>query len=301
MERALVTGASGFIGRHLRRALRDLGVEVHCTTRRRPTTAVEATERWWEVDLGNRDAVAATLESSRPDVVFHLAGEVTGARGREALWPTFRGNLLATVTLLDALGDGGDTGVVIASSMEEPALGDGASPGSPYAASKVAATAYTRMFAQLYDTPAILTRIFLVYGPDESNESHLIPSTILSLLDGAAPAIGSGRRRIDWIYVDDVVAGLIAAAGATAEHRGQSLDLGSGTRTSIRSTVELLSSLVDRTIEPRFGALPDRPFDHERIADVATTTAALGWKPAVDLEEGLTRTVDWYRRQRAAG
>ena len=297
MKKALVTGASGFIGRHLRRALVDRNVEVHCTSRERRND-VGSAENWLEVDLCDRRAVAAALAEVGPDVVFHLAGEVTGSRERAAVWPTFRGNLIATLTLLDALAEQGEIGVVVASSMEEPALDDRASPGSPYAASKVAATAYARMFAQLYETPAVLARIFLVYGPDESNASHLIPSTIRSLLDGEAPAIGSGRRRIDWIYVDDVVAGLVAAAEATATHRGESFDLGSGTQTSIRSTVEMLTDLVDPTIQPRFGALPDRPFDHERVADVARTTATLGWEPVVGLEDGLARTVDWYRRHR---
>ena len=252
--------------------------------------------RWWEIDLRDREAVTGTLAKVEADVVFHLAGEVTGSREREAIWPTFHGNLVATVTLLDAVAEIGGIGVVVASSMEEPSLGDASAPGSPYGASKVAATAYARTFARLYDTPALLARIFLVYGPDETNASHLIPSTILSLLDGKAPAIGSGRRRIDWIYIDDVVAGLLAAARMTETHRGESFDLGSGTRASIRETVEMLTTLVDPAISARFGALPERPFDHERVADVAATTAALGWKPVVSLEEGLARTVDWYRR-----
>ncbi len=98
----------------------------------------------------------------------------------------------------------------------------------------------------------------------------------------------------DWIYVDDVIQGFLAAAQAP-NLEGAEIDLGSGQVVSVRSLVNHLVNLTGSTLHPTFGALPDRPLEYGRAADVAGTLAKLQWRPTTPLLDGLQRTIDWYR------
>jgi UDP-glucose 4-epimerase len=102
--------------------------------------------------------------------------------------------------------------------------------------------------------------------------------------------IASPDRKVDWIYVEDVVRGLLAVAAAPGLE-GKSIDLGSGSLVEIRELVDHLHRLIRPQNAPEFGALPKRPFEQERCADVASTHALTGWRPAISLAEGLSRTV----------
>jgi UDP-glucose 4-epimerase len=146
----------------------------------------------------------------------------------------------------------------------------------------------------LYGTDAVWLRIFMVYGPDQPDARKLVPYVTRSLLSGTPPVLSSGTRPVDWVYVDDVVDALLAAAAA--EHvGGRTLDVGSGRLVPIRQVVEMIARLVDVRIPARFGALPDRPLEQVQVADVDSTMECLGWRARTSLEEGLRRTVDWYR------
>ena len=134
----------------------------------------------------------------------------------------------------------------------------------------------------------------MVYGPGQQDETKLVPYVIRCLLQGKVPEITRGTHRIDWIFVDDVVSGFIRMA-ITPDVDGKSVDLGSGTLITIRELVDKICALMGTAIVPAYGALPDRPLEPLRIANVAESQRALGWSPTVGLAEGLRRTIDWYR------
>ena len=295
-RRVLVTGATGFLGAHLCRALGERGAAVHAVSRRPPIHRGDDGPRWQAADLGDGGAggattVTAVFDRARPDVVFHLTSHGVGAPDLEHVLPTLHGDLVPTVNVLTAATQCGAR-VVLAASLEEP-LTTRAVPPSPYAAAKWAGTGYARMFHALYDTKVVITRPFMTYGPGQ-RAHKVIPQTILSLLRQQAPRLGSGRRMVDWVYVDDVVRGLLLAA-AQPGVEGAELDLGSGRLVSVRDVIERLVRLTGSSAKPAFGALPDRPFEVERAAEVHATYARLGWTAEVSLDEGLRRTVDWYR------
>lgn len=288
--RALVTGATGFIGSHLVRRLRSLGADVHAVSRRQVAVADGVT--WHAADLADADATAELIRSSAPDLVFHLASAVTGAREVKLVRPVLDANLGAAVNLLTAVADAPGTRLVLAGSVEEP-RGAEPVPSSPYAAAKSAATGYARMFHELWGVPVTVLRVAMVYGPAQPDTTKLVPYVTLALLRGQQPELSSGTRLVDWVYVDDVVDAFLAAA-VTERAAGQVLDIGSGVQVSIRDTIELLAGIVGGAARPRFGAIADRPLDHAQVADPAPAGDLLNWHPTTTLADGLRHTVDWY-------
>jgi nucleoside-diphosphate-sugar epimerase len=294
---ALVTGGLGFIGGALCERLRAAGATVHTASRREAPPGALNTH--WRLDLSDADAVATLVRDARPDYVFHLASHVMGAPDLQHVLPAFRGNLQSTVNLLTELAAVGCTRFVTTGSLVEPQADARGIPSSPYAAAKWASSDYVRMFHAVYGFPAAIARVFMVYGPGQQDLTKLVPYVIQSLLRGEDAKITSGARLIDWIYVDDVVDGLIRLAiGAGVD--GASVDLGSGAAITIREIVEKIYALMTAARTPAFGALSDRPLEPFRIANVAESKRLIGWSPQVALNTGLQRTVEWYR-ERFAG
>lgn len=287
-SRVLVTGATGFIGAHLVRRLRWLGAEVHAVSRQ-PQEG--GSRSWHTVDLGDPEATAQVIRSTCPDIVFHLASAVTGVRDVKLVRPTLQSNLTSAVNVLTAV-VGSQTRVVLAGSIEEPNEAEPV-PQSPYAVAKWAATGYARMFHQLWNIPVTVLRLSMVYGPGQPDTEKLLPYVTLSLLRGENPEVSSGRRLVDWVYVDDVVDAFILAARADRAD-GQVIDIGSGAQTSIRDIVELVQETVGGRAQPQFGAIADRPLDRPGLADTKAAAELLGWIATTPLEVGIKRTVAWY-------
>jgi UDP-glucose 4-epimerase len=290
--RVLVTGAAGFIGIRLCQALRRYGAEVHGVSRH---PMHEGGLHWWQADLAEPNAVNQIMSEVRPDLVYHLASHVSGRRDVDNVLPTLRNNLVSAVNVLTAACENSGPRVLIAGSMEEADAEDiDQTPASPYSAAKTACSAYGRMFHKLYGLQVVNLRTFMVYGPGQRDELKLIPYVTRSLQRGEAPQLSSGTRPVDWIYVDDVVNGYLAGAVAPRAD-GTPIAIGSGQLVTIRSVVEELVELTGSTAQPHFGALPDRPMEHVRCADVERTRQAIGWEPTVPLRTGLARTVEWLQ------
>lgn len=297
----LVTGASGFLGAHLVRALLAAGCRVDAVSRRQQLSGVPNL-RWWQADLAVAGESERLLAGARPEIVFHLASLVTGRRELDVVLPAFQANLESTVRLLAAASTapaGTCRRIVLAGTMEEPERNSIEAPGSPYAVAKAAATLYARFFQSLYGTPVVTARIFMIYGPGQVDHTKVVPYSILSALRGEAPRLTSGTRPVDWIYVDDVVAGLLAAA-AVAGIEGESFDLGSGDLVTVRQMVEKICHALAAP-PPEIGALADRPLEGVRRANIGKSYSRLGWRPAVGLEEGLHRTIVGLRGEIASG
>jgi UDP-glucose 4-epimerase len=282
----VVTGAAGFIGSALRRLLIADGFVVHAISRS-PRAASHEAETWWQLDVREPGSLDALVREVEPTVVFHLAGETSAARDLALVEPTFEANAVSTVNVLNAVAAGSpETRVVVAGSLEE-----GAS--SPYALSKATARTYGRLFHELYGTRVVHLRIFMTYGPEQLATRKLVPYVILALLAGEPAQISSGRRLVDWIYVDDVAAAFHAAGSAPAEADGQTFDVGSGELASVREVAEEIRKIVGSG-ELHLGAEPDRPREQEPVADPEPAAQTLGWRATTPLAEGLRRTVEWY-------
>ena len=299
-RRYLVTGASGFIGRATCKFLLGKGARVSGVSR---STLDLQHENWehFQADLTKAPDVDAVFERARPEFVIHLASCVTGARGIEWVGPTLGANLLAAVNVLTAASKSKVSKTVLAGSLEEPDVDEEIQiPSSPYAASKWCASGYARMYNALYGLPVAVARIFMVYGPGQADIKKLIPYVCLSALQGKTPKLMSGKRLVDWIYVDDVVDGLIRMT-VTGPVDGSYVDLGSGELVATGEVAAILCRAVDAGLQPQLGAVPEREMEQIRQADVEHSRELLDWHPSVVLKDGLVRTLAWYRDSEEAG
>ena len=235
------------------------------------------------------------MDNASPDYVMHLASCVTGKREIEWIRETLAGNLQTAVNILVAAEAAGVAKTVLAGSLEEPDAAESAPiASSPYAVSKWCASAYARTMHALYGTRSVTARIFMVYGPGQQDLRKLVPYVCLSAARSEAPELMSGGREVDWIFVDDVVDGLIKLAFGGPDN-GDYVDIGSGDLTTTGAIAEKICSLAGTGVTPILGAVPDRAMEQVRRADVAATRRALEWQPAISIDDGLLRTFEWYR------
>jgi UDP-glucose 4-epimerase len=290
---ALVTGGAGFIGSHLCKRLAAAGLSVHSASRREHPG--EPYAKHWKVDLSDFESVNDLVTRIRPDYVFHLASHVMGSPDMKHVLPTFQGNLQTTVNLLTAVAQVGCKRFITTGSFVEPSNeGGDVMPSSPYAAAKWSSTAYCKLFREFYKVPVATARVFMVYGPGQQDSTKLVPYTIQSLLKGEPPQISSGRRLLDWVYVEDVAEGLLRLALAP-NAEGQTVDIGSGALIATSDLVTKICRIAGNGVQPLLGALPDRPMEPSSIADVAASRRLIDWSPSVSLDEGLRRTFESYR------
>ncbi len=289
----LVTGATGFIGAHLCRRLKQQGARVHAVSRH---VVDNTTYQWHQAELANSEQVDSLFGQIKPHYVFHLASLVKGARDEALVMPMCEANLLSTLHILSAATKMEQCRLILTGSLEEPEGQISSSvPSSPYAAAKSAASAYARMYRELYGLSVVTARLFMVYGPDQKDDKKLIPYVIKSLLKNEQPNLMSGQRQVDWVYVDDVVNGYIAIA-SQKEVMDHDVDIGSGELHTVQAVVEMLTTIIQPSTHPQFGSMPDRPMERIRVANISRTQALTGWCPQYSLYSGLEKTVQWYAK-----
>lgn len=302
-ERALVTGAAGFVGAALCRRLLGYGHEVTALVRPGRAEAPRLQDlrgdlRVAEADLLDAEAVATTLQKVRPDIVYHLAA--AGVVDRRDDRAVLRGNVEGTYNLAAALLATPARRLVHVASCFE--YGEGAAmaedhplrPTTVYGAAKAGAHLLLHSLRRSHGLPVISLRLFTPYGP-WMPPATLIASTIRRALAGETIATTEGRQQRDFVYIDDVADGIAAAATAPLTDI-ETINLASGAGTPIREVVETILRLVGGTARAEFGALPYR--DGEmwvQSGDRAQAETHLNWTPRVGLEDGLARTVDWFR------
>lgn len=314
MRRALVTGGRGFVGAWLCRALLERGVEVvsldRRTPRERPSTlaligaegeVAEATG-----SLLDRDLLERTLADHDVDAVFHLAAETIVGTVRDDPAGAFETNVRGTWTLLEACRRHGVDRVVFASS--DKAYGSHAAlpyredfalqPTAPYEASKAAADLIARSYWPSYGLPIAVTRFANIYGGGDLNFSRLVPEAVCAALDGRSPVLRSDGSPIrDLLHVEDAAAAYLAIADhlGDAPVRGEAFNAGGERPYSVLEIVATITSLAGTGVEPevRGTGNPDGEIDRQYV-DASKLRDRCGWEPAVGLEDGLRRTLDWY-------
>ncbi|HET8627695.1 MAG TPA: SDR family oxidoreductase [Thermomicrobiales bacterium] len=305
----LVTGGAGFIGANLVEELLRRGARVRvldnlATGRAENLAPFRGDVEFIEGDL--RDPACVRRAVAGVEIVLHQAALPSVPRSVADPLTSNEVNVTGTVQLLVAARDAGVRRVVAASSSSvygnSPTLPKvetmPTEPLSPYAVSKLATERYCQAFTQVYGLPTIALRYFNVFGPRQdptSQYSAVIPKFIALLLRGESPLIhGDGRQSRDFTYVDNVVAANLLAAEAPPEVSGY-FNVACGDRVSLLDLVARLNALLGTAIPARHG--PPRPGDvRDSQADIGTIRRLLGYEPVVGFDEGLARTLAYFRR-----
>jgi CDP-glucose 4,6-dehydratase len=310
-DRVLITGGSGFIGSALTRALIGEGHEVHVLTRdpERADRLADIRDRCvaHRADLLDPDAVRVAVRSADPDVVYHLAaaGVVDPAGGPA---DSVRTGVLGTANLLDALegcrlrvlvhaGSGAEYGNCPGAVAEDAPL----RPETDYAVAKAAA-ARLCLAQGGRGWPVVVVRIFAAYGPGEA-PGRLLPYVMDCCRRGEPIRVSAGLQRRDWVYVDDVV-DLLRAAARTPAACGRVLHAATGCGHTVREAVEAVLEAAGHPTSVIYGTRPPRPGEPDvYLAAVDRTQALTGWRPRYDLRTGVLRTWEAFnsRARMASG
>ncbi len=308
--KVLVTGGAGFIGSHLAVALVRAGHSVRVIDNFASGKRSNLREVRDEVELLRGDCAdprAAARAVAGVEAILHEAAIPSVARSVEQPVPSHRANATATLTMLTAARDAGVRRFVYASSSSvygdapEPAKHERLAPRplSPYAVDKLAGEHFLRVFAGLYGLETVALRYFNVFGPRQdpgSPYSGVISLFTTALLEGRTPVIyGDGRQSRDFTYVENVVAANLQALAAQGL-RGQAVNVATGRAVTLTELLAALGQLTGQ--RARAERRPARAGDirHSR-ADVRAARRLLGFEPHVGFEDGLARTVAWYREK----
>jgi nucleoside-diphosphate-sugar epimerase len=309
MARYLVTGGAGFIGSHLAEELVRRGHTVRVadnliTGKRSNLDHVTGVE-FLEGDLAELPFAQRAVDGM--EYVLHQAAIPSVPRSVKDPIASHRANVDATVNVLVAARDARITRLVFASSSSSygntPTLPKREdmppNPLSPYALQKVVGEQYLQMFTRLYGLETVSIRYFNVFGPRQdpgSPYSGVISVFATALLEKRSPKIyGDGEQTRDFTYVANVVDGVLRACEAK-EASGEIINAATGGRISLNQLFQTMKTLVGGTVEPTY-AEPRAGDVRDSQADISKARRILGYEPTVSFEEGLRRTVEWYRSE----
>jgi len=303
-RRVLVTGGGGFIGSHLAKKLVQMGAEVYVLARHRSMINNIRLKDVWErikilnADIRNIDSLNF-VKKFEPEIIFHLAAYHHVGNSFTHFSEALETNGLGTANLIESL-DNYDrfiytsTSEVYGLQASVPFREDMTPhPISPYAIGKYAGELYCLMKYHM-GYPITVLRPFNVYGPYQSKEA-IIPEIILDCIEGREIRATEGKQTREFNFVEDTIEGFILAAQEKAAI-GEIINLGNGQEISIRNLILKIMEMTNSKSKVLFGALPYRPTEIWRMcADDTKAKKILNWSPKVSLEDGLRRTIDWFK------
>jgi CDP-glucose 4,6-dehydratase len=309
-----VTGAYGLLGGWLVKALLDRDAFV--TVLRRDAVAasalaLEGTEGEVNVvrgDLCDTLLMERVLNEYEVDTVFHLAAQTIVGVANRAPLSTFETNIRGTWILLEACRHAGVQRTIVAASDKAYGAHDelpyreglALKARHPYDVSKAAADMLARSYWHTFSLPVAVTRFANLYGGGDLNLSRLVPETVLAAIEGRRPIIRSdGTPQRDFLYVEDAVAAYLAICELLEDRRGagEAFNAGGGRPRSVVEVAELICQIAGTGVEPDVRGTGTPPGEIARQwVDSGKLRARTGWEPRVELEEGLRRTIAWYRK-----
>lgn len=303
-RRVIVTGASGFIGSNLVRRLLKRRFQVHAIVSQEYSSwRIADIQKKLIIHKGllEKKSLKSILNEIKPYAIFHLAtfGSYPDQKDVEKVWKV---NVLDTIGLLDAVKDLSIKRIIVSGSSSEYGKklhsmkeSDVLEPNNMYAVAKTAQTHVCKLYAYSYSLPITIVRLFNVYGFYEQ-EGRLVRSVIESSLQNKPIRLATGDEARDFIFCEDVVAILLKLI-TTHTLPGEVFNVGTGKQTTIKQLAEKVIRLTKSKSQIQLNSYPGRVWDSPSwVADMTKTNTELNWSAHYSLEEGLKKTVDWYKK-----
>ena len=312
-EKVLVTGANGFVGSWVAKALAEKGAElivpIKDINEHGNLKILNINSKVIECDLSEENCVNKMFEKNEVDAVFHLAAQaIVGIANKEPV-PTFKSNIQGTWNLMEVCRKKDIQRIVVASS--DKAYGDHKElpyketsallPRYPYDTSKACADLIARSYFFTYDMPIAVTRCANIYGPADMNKSRIVPDIITSLLKGKTPIIRSdGTPERDYLYVQDAADAylLIAENLDRKEVKGEIFNIGNEKPIKVIDLYKEIAKACEKPeVKPKIMSKGKLKGEIDRqYLGTQKIKGTLSWKAKVPLENGLKKSVEWYRK-----
>ena len=307
-SRIFITGGSGFIGSHLARHCLSLGARVAVLTTSKDSCwrLVDIIDKIeiFEGSVTKQEELQTCIQKFRPQFVFHLAAILERKLSFDLFEELFEVHVKGTSNLLSILIKSKELERLIhIGTIEEygrckAPFGEDQRelPISPYSLTKVMATKMGEYAAQEEKLPVVIVRPSVIYGPAQSFGDFLTPNIIRACIEGENFPMTVGEQTRDFLFVEDLVEGMLKIA-MTPDINGEIINLGSGKEISVKEVAMLIRKVVGNPNIIQFGAIPDRANEvANSVFDIHKAQQIIGWKPKTELEDGLTKTVEWYKQ-----
>jgi len=303
-ESVLVVGGTGFIGAHLvKKCLNDTPFVTCLNLEGAGSSRLLLPDvEYIQADVSNKKQLESVLYGRSFKYVINLSGYIDHTNYFSGGRKTIESHFAGLLNLIDCLDKDALKGFVQIGSSDEygnlpSPIGETVRemPISPYSLAKVAATQFIQMLSRTEGFPGVVLRLFLVYGPGQDS-NRFLPQIIKGCLNDESFKTSEGKQLRDFCYIDDIVDAIMKAA-ILPEARGQVINVASGTPISIRNTIEKVIDLIGNG-KPCFGGHPYRVGESMQLyADISLARQLLGWEPCITLEDGLKKTIEYYKEQ----
>lgn len=307
MKKVLITGGVGFIGANFVYKFLDLGYKVNVFDRKEVNLwrikKVKKQINFYSPNLTDYNETKKIISEIKPDIVIHFAAYGAYQKTQQDIDTSINVNLRGAINLINACskidvecfintGSSSEYGIKNAPMKETDVL----EADNIYAITKSATTMYCQMMARKFGFPVVIIRPFAVYGYFEEKE-RLIPSIIESCLTNRKLELSCPDSVRDFIFIEDLIDGYLAAIKNIENIKGQIFNLGSGKQNTISEVVKIIKKITGSNIEPIYGQIKMAQTEPKNwVSDISKARDILKWEPKYNLESGLKKDIEWFKK-----